>query len=201
VNWLDFSSRFTPHGATELACGLVPPAVLFSGFIVNGRALLKKNRWELILLLLLFLLAMIPTAGVFRWSFRWLPFLHLVLALCAAEALASFSQKQKRFAAFLLFLFLILIVIIALIAKTGGEHLFPLAWIFLGLALGWLLVESLQLNFVRQSAPAAVVFTALLSTYICILPDFGLSKENLAQSLLVRQPLTARTICTECYAA
>src|SRR5438105_8825699 len=100
VNWLDFSSRFTPHGATELACGLVPPAVLFSGFIVNARALLKKFRWELILLLLLFFLAMIPTAGVFRWSFGCLPLLRLVLALCAAEALASFSPKQKRFAAF-----------------------------------------------------------------------------------------------------
>ena len=199
VNWLDFSSRFTPHGATELACGLVPPAVLFSGFIVNGRALLKKNRWELILLLLLFLLAMIPTAGVFRWSFRWLPFLHLVLALCAAEALASFSQKQKRFAAFLLFLFLILIVIIALIAKTGGEHLFPLAWIFLGLALGWLLVESLQLNFLREWAPAAVVFAALLATYICIPPNSGVPKYNLAQSLLERQPLDPQRLYLSVY--
>src|SRR5437588_7682695 len=163
VNWLDFSSRFTRHGATELACGLVPPAVLLSGFIVSPRALFKKFRWELTLLLLLFFLAMIPTAGVFRWSFRWLPLLHLVLALCAAEALASFSPKQKRFAAFFLFLFLILFLIIAWIAKTGGEHLFPLAWIFLGLALGWLLAESLQLNFLREWAPAAVVFAALLA--------------------------------------
>ena len=45
---------------------------------------------------------MVPTAGVFRWSFRWLPLFHLVLALCTAEALTSFSQKQRRFAAFLL---------------------------------------------------------------------------------------------------
>ena len=30
---------------------------------------------------------MTPTAGMFRWSFRWLPFFHLVLAICAAEAL------------------------------------------------------------------------------------------------------------------
>jgi hypothetical protein len=199
VNWLDFSSRFTPHGATELACGLVPPAVLFSGFIANGRPFLKKNRWELILLLLLFLLAMIPTAGVFRWSFRWLPLLHLVLALCAAEALASFSQKQKRFAAFLLFLFLILIVIIALIAQTGGEHLFSLAWIFLGLALGWLLAESLRLNFLCEWAPAAVVFAALLATYICIPPNSGVPKYNLAQSLLEPQPLDPQRLYLSVY--
>ena len=199
VNWLDFSSRFTPHGATELACGLIPPAVLLSGLIVNPRTLFKKFRWELILLLLLFFLAMIPTAGVFRWSFRWLPLLHLVLALCAAEALASFSQKQKRFAAFLLFLFLILILIIAWLAKTGGEHLFPLAWIFLGLALGWLLVESLQLIFLREWAPAAVVFAALLATYICIPSNSGVPKYNLAQSLLEPQPLDPHRLYLSVY--
>src|SRR5207253_9913519 len=144
VKWPDFSTRYLPHAATELACGLVAPAALIAGFIWRPRLVIRRMKWELLLLLFLLVLCMLPSAGVFRWSFRWLPFLHLVLALCAAEALASFSQKQKRFAAFLLFLFLILIVIIALIAKTGGEHLFPLAWIFLGLALGWLLVESLD---------------------------------------------------------
>jgi hypothetical protein len=198
VNWLDFSSRFTPHGATELACGLVPPAILLSGLIVNARALLKKFRWELILLFLLFFLAMIPTAGVFRWSFRWLPLLHLVLALCAAEALASFSPKQKRFAAFLLFLFLILFLIIAWIAKTGGEHLFPVTWIFLGLALGWLLVESLQLHL-REWAPAAVVFAALLATYIWIPPNSGVPKYNFAQSLLRPQPLDRHRLYLSIY--
>ena len=199
VNWLGFSSRFTPHGATELACGLAPPAILLSGLIVNPRALLKKFRWELILLLVLFFLAMVPTAGVFRWSFRWLPLLHLVLALCAAEVLASFSPKHKRFAAFLLFLFLILFLIIAWIAKTGGEHLFSLAWIFLGLALGWLLVESLQPNFLREWAPAAVVFAALLATYICIPPNSGVPKYNLAQSLLEPQPLDPHRLYLSVY--
>src|SRR6266850_3989422 len=38
VNWSNFLSRSVPHGATELACGLVPPAALLTGFIVNGRA-------------------------------------------------------------------------------------------------------------------------------------------------------------------
>src|SRR6266853_297768 len=152
VKWLDFSSRFTPHGATELACGLIPPAVLLSGLIVSPRTLFKKFRWELILLLLLFFLAMIPTAGVFRWSFRWLPLLHLVLALCAAEALASFSPKQRRFAAFLMLLLVIMLIIGSLFLRTSGEHLFPLAWIFLALALGWMLIESLRLNFLCERA-------------------------------------------------
>jgi hypothetical protein len=199
VNWSNFSSRFVPHGATELACGLVPPVALLTGFIVNGRALLKKIRWEMALLLVLFILAMIPTAGVFRWSFRWLPLLHLVLALCAAKALALFSQKQKRLAAFLLFLFLILILIITLIAKTGGEHLFPLAWIFLSLALIWLVIESLQLDFLREWAPAAVTFVALLATYLCIPPNSGVPKYNFAQSLLEPQPLDPQRLYLSVY--
>lgn len=199
MNWLDFSSRFTPHGATELACGLVPPAVLLSGFILNPRGLLKKFRWELILLLLLFFLAMIPTAGVFRWSFRWLPLLHLVLALCAAEALALFSQKQRLFAAFLMLLLVIMLIIGSLFLQTKGEHLFPLAWIFIGLALGWLLVESLQLNILREWVPAAVVFAALLATYIYIPPNSGVPKYNLAQSLLEPQPLDPHRLYLSVY--
>jgi hypothetical protein len=199
VNWPNFSTRFVPHGATELACGLVPPAALLAGFFSNGRALLKRIRWEMALLLALFILAMLPTAGVFRWSFRWLPLLHLVLALCAAEALASFSQKQKRLAAFFLFLFLLLILILSLISKHDGEHLFPLAWIFLGLALVWFVIESLQFNYLRAWAPAAVVFAALLATYLCIPPNSGVPKYNLAQSLLEPQPLDPQRLYLSVY--
>ena len=199
VNWLSFSPRFMPHGATELACGLIPPVALLSGFIVNGRALLKKIRWELALLLPLFFLAMLPTAGVFRWSFRWLPLLHLVLAVCAAEAFASFSQKQRRFSAFLMLLLIIILIIGALVLRTGGEHLFPLAWIFLGLALVWFVIELLQFNFLRAWAPAAIVFAALLATYLFIPLNSGVPKYNLAQSLLEPQPLDPQRLYLSIY--
>src|SRR5437588_4941165 len=199
VNWLNFSSRFMSHGTTELACGLIPPVALLSGFIVNGRALLKKIRWELALLLLLFFLAMVPTAGVFRWSFRWLPLLHLVLAVCAAEAFASFSQKQRRFSAFLMVLLIMMLIIGALVLRTGGEHLFPLAWIFLGLALVWIVIESFQSISPREWAPAAVVLGALFATYICIPPNSGVPKYNLAQSLLEPQPLDPQRLYLSVY--
>src|SRR5947208_3370207 len=70
VDWSNFSSRFVPHGAAELACGLVPPIALLTGVFLNGRALRKKIRCEMALLFVVFILAMIHTAGVFRWSFR-----------------------------------------------------------------------------------------------------------------------------------
>src|SRR5213593_3411799 len=87
VNWTDFSSRNLTHTATELTCGLVAPAALIAGLLWRGRVLVKQIKWELLLLLLVLLLCMIPTAGLFRWSFRWLPFFYLVLAICAAEEL------------------------------------------------------------------------------------------------------------------
>jgi hypothetical protein len=98
VNWADFSSRLMPHTATELACGLVPPVVLIAGLVILRRALFRRIGWELGLLLVALILSMLPTANVFRWSFRWLPLVHLVLALCAAETLQLFWQSGARFA-------------------------------------------------------------------------------------------------------
>ena len=187
VNWSNFSTKLEPHRAAELACGLIAPAALLAGLIVNSRALLKKIGWELALLLVVFILAMVPTAGVFRWSFRWLPLFHLVLALCAAEALASFSQKQRRFAAFLLLILLLLLI--SIVAKTGGEHLFPLAWIYLGLALVWLIVESTEFDLVREWTPTAITFIALLATYFCIPTNCGVPKVQPCP-ILVRIPPT-----------
>ena len=86
AGWSQFEAG-AAHAATELACGLVAPAALIAGFIWRPRMLARRMKWELVLLLLLLMLSMVPTAGVFRWSFRWLPFFHLVLAICAADVL------------------------------------------------------------------------------------------------------------------
>jgi hypothetical protein len=97
VLWSDFSSRLMPHTANELTCGLVPPIALIAGLIGLRRALIRRIGWELGLLVVALVLCMLPTAGVFRWSFRWLPLVHVVLALCAAEALQLFGQSRWPF--------------------------------------------------------------------------------------------------------
>ncbi|HEX4631552.1 MAG TPA: hypothetical protein VH188_11370 [Chthoniobacterales bacterium] len=97
VLWSDFSSRLMPHTANELTCGVVPPVALIAGLIGLRRVLIRRIGWELGLLLIALILCMLPTAGVFRWSFRWLPLVHLVLALCAAEALQLFGQSRAIF--------------------------------------------------------------------------------------------------------
>ncbi|PYI78712.1 MAG: hypothetical protein DMF04_02255, partial [Verrucomicrobia bacterium] len=188
-----------PHGATELACGLVPPAALLAGFVANARALWKRIRWELVLLSLIFILAMIPTAGVFRWSFRWLPLFHLVLALCAAEASALFSAKQRRFAAALMLVLMLVFIIASFLLRTAGDQLFPLAWFYLGLVFAWAVIESLPSNFLHEWTPAAVTFAALLATYLCLSTNCGVPKYNLAQSLLKPQPLDPQRLYFSVY--
>lgn len=98
VNWVDFSSRLMPHGATELASGLVPPVALVAGLIALRGRLVRRISWDLGLLLVALVLCMLPTAGFFRWSFRWLPLVHVVLALCAAESLQLLGESRMRLA-------------------------------------------------------------------------------------------------------
>ncbi len=193
VNWADFSNRYLPHTATELACGLVAPAALIGGIFSRGRTLIRQINWELALLLLVLLLSMLPMAGLFRWSFRWLPFSHLILAICAAEALRSFQNSRKPWSAIpaiTAFILVILTVVAILIFRAGGQYAFPLVWIFVGLAALWFLLEFLLPDSgFRQCAPAMTTFCALLATYLCIPTNGGVPTYNFSQNLLKPEPL------------
>jgi hypothetical protein len=193
VNWTDFSSRLMPHRATELAGGLVAPSALIAGFVWRGRTLVTKIGWELILLLVVLLLSMLPTAGLFRWSFRWLPFFHLVLAICAAEVLQSFQVSRKPESATPAAAALVLVILTAVaisIFHTGGQYAFPLVWIVIGLAALWFLLEFLLPDSgFRQCVPAMTTFCALLATYLCIPTNGGVPRYNFSQDLLKPEPL------------
>jgi hypothetical protein len=214
VNWADFSTRYLPHTATELSCGLVPPAALLAGLIIGGRELVRRIRSQLFLLFLVLGLAMLPTAGVFRWSFRWLPFFYLILALCAAEALRFLQDSLKpgsmdpasRFVRLrtnpgaLAVALLVLIAVLMSILHAGGQYAFPLTWIFLGLAGLWYFFDVFVRNSgVREWTPAAVTFGALLATYLCIPPNGGVPKYDLAQKLLESAPLDPHRLYLSIY--
>ena len=210
VNWVEFGSRYLPHTGTELACGLVAPAALIAGFIWRGRMLVLRLKWELALLVLVLVLAMMPTAGLFRWSFRWLPFFHLILAICAAEALevwrgTSGAECSLRWPASVtpatMAIALVVLTAIAMsVLRTAGPYAFPLTWIFLGLATLWCLLEFiLRHSAFRDWAPVSVTFGALLATYLCIPPNCGVPKYNLSQELLKPSPLDARRLYLSIY--
>ncbi|PYJ28277.1 MAG: hypothetical protein DME90_08250 [Verrucomicrobia bacterium] len=135
VNWADFSSRYLPRTATELASGLVAPAAVIAGFFWRGRLLLRRIKWELVLLFLVLLLCMMPTTGLFRWSFRWLPFFHLVLAICAGEALHLRPGSPTPATAALGLV--VLTAFAMFILHASGTYGFPLTWILIGLAGIW----------------------------------------------------------------
>ena len=197
VNWADFGTHYLPHTGTELACGLVAPSALIAGFAWRPRFIVRQIKWELLLLLVLLALCMFPTAGLFRWSFRWLPFFHLVLAICAAEVLRLRPGSPMASAAMLL---LIVTVIAMSILKTGGADPMLLTWIYLSVAALWMLLEMrFPPGALRAWAHAVVTFVILLTTYLCIPPNCGVPKFNLSQQLLDPAPLDPHRLYLSIY--
>lgn len=199
VSWADFSTRYLPHTATELTNGLVAPAALIAGILWRPRMLVRRLKWEILLLLLVLLLCMIPTAGVFRWSFRWLPLFHLVLALCAAEILQHRPGKRTASAAVLL---LIAVIVPMAIFQTQGEYGVELMLIYFQIAVVWALAEWFIGGERLQSwAPVVVTFALFLATYFCIPPNCGVPKYNLGQNLLKPGPLDPQRLYLSIYSA
>ena len=197
VNWTDFSSRSRPHMAVELACGMVAPVALMAGLVWRSRQLVRQIKWELVLLLIVLLVCMIPTAGLFRWSFRWLPFFHLVLAICAAEVLQLRPGSTTPATAALALV--VFTGVAGLIFHTNGSYAFPLTWIFFGLASVWVCSSFLLRCDVRVWIPAAITFCALLATYVCIPTNCGVPRYNFSQQLLKPEPLDPQRLYLSVY--
>ena len=197
VNWADFSARYLPHSATELTCGAAAPAALIAGFIWRPRMLIRRMKWELVLLLVVLLLAMIPTAGVFRWSFRWLPLFHLVLALCAAEVL---NLRPNSPTGSTTVLALIVVTIPMSIFGLAGDYGPTITWAYFQIAVVWALYELFlpRMKF-RDWAPTVATFVILLATYFSIPPNCGVPKYNLSQELLNSEPLDPQRLYLSIY--
>ncbi|HEX3421536.1 MAG TPA: hypothetical protein VHT01_09910 [Candidatus Udaeobacter sp.] len=198
ANWIDFSSRGRPHAAAELACGLVAPAAFITGLVRYGGQFVRRIKWELVLLLVVLLLCMIPTAGLFRWSFRWLPLFHLVFAICAAEAL-----RLKPGSAILATVALGLVVLTSvagLIFHTTGSYAFPFIWIFLGLASVWIcLAFLLRGSYFQSWVSVAITLCALLATYVGVPTNCGVPRYNFSQELLKPVPLDPQRLYLSVY--
>jgi hypothetical protein len=200
VNWADFSTRSLPHTAAEMACGLVAPVALLAGLIRFGRSLARPIKWELALLVLVLAISMLPSANVFRWSFRWLPFLHLLLALCAAEALRMWHGVPGNRA--LAGIGAVALAIVAsMLFRTQGTYAFPFVWILLTIVVGWAVLENFRLPRSRAWAPAIVTFVSLLATFWWIPPNCGVPKYHLDQALTSPAPLDPQRLYLSIYPA
>ena len=190
VNWADFSTRYVPHSATELACGLIAPVGLLAGLITRTERLVRRIKWDLVLLLIVLTFSMLPMVGPFRWSFRWLPMVHLVLAVCAAEALRENDLEDRRARGLAVLLSVGLISVAMAIWRTSGSYAFPVTWIFLAIAAVYAAAEFfLGDRLFGKWMPPALTFAALLATYLCIPPNCGVPKYNFSQELTKPEPL------------
>jgi hypothetical protein len=160
--------------------------------------LVRQIKWELILLLIVLLLCMIPTAGLFRWSFRWLPFFHLVLAICAAEV--HQTRLPSSMAAITALVLVASMGVVGLIFHTTGSYAWPLSWILIGLAVVWLCLELLlRSSEFHWWAPAAITVCALLATYLCVPTNCGVPRYNFSQELLKPAPLDPQRLYLSVY--
>lgn len=81
--WIRFLDR-SPHAAVELLGCFVPLIALIAACFTRGRELLRRHGPELGLGGGALLLAMLPSQAPLRWSFHWLPLVHLVVAIVGA---------------------------------------------------------------------------------------------------------------------
>ena len=95
--WLDFAGRPWARPAIEFTGSLVPvaaAAAMLARWRVGVTKLSATLRWDFLFALFVLILCMLPSAGVFRWSFRWLPLFHLAFALAGAEALRWWRETK-----------------------------------------------------------------------------------------------------------
>ncbi|MBA2586643.1 MAG: hypothetical protein H0U99_09185, partial [Chthoniobacterales bacterium] len=208
VKWADFSNRMTPHAATEMACGFAAPVILLHAFLARGRSLLRHLRWEFALLAIVILLSTLPTTNVFRWSFRWLPFVHLVLVISAAESVRYIAAERKIGSGYqsigsVGFLAAIAGAIAMLLVGAGGVYLWPLTAMMIGLGAIWFAVDCLLQgdSVFRAWTPCAITFAAFVATYLCVPPNCGVPRYNLDSKLNAIEPLDPQRLYLSLYPA
>ncbi|CAA9238339.1 MAG: hypothetical protein AVDCRST_MAG42-1547 [uncultured Chthoniobacterales bacterium] len=181
VEWRRFEEQISAHPALELACGFAPAVVLLIAVVMLRARFFARNAWLLGLLGFALAVCMLPGAGLFRFSFRWLPLVHLVLALAAGAALEQWlaairstrvwGRHNLGFWALLMLVAIVLAMLIAGQSTSVDTTALPL-WL-LALASIWWAVDGTfsGQSLARQWTAAGVTFAALLMTYI----DMGTS--------------------------
>ena len=147
AEWEVFAGAL-PHPAVELLGAFVPLAALVAA---ARRDFVRRYLPELMLLILLVVLMLLPSAGPFRWSFRWLPLFHLLLAILGAVALERRAAKAA----------LALVAVTAVAAIAFGrepEATLLHAAILAALCVIWLFVD-------HAAMPAAVTAAMILLTF------------------------------------
>lgn len=192
--WKSFYADM-PHLPLELANGMAPVVMLAVGLALAPRPWQRDWPWLLGLLALLAGIASLPSAGVFRWSFRWLPLFHLVLALTAAEAwqaadaFTSSRRLRWRHAGGLVAVALGAgyLVLRGWSLPIFDRHMLDLAVI----AAAWAVIgiTSAARPAVTACLPVAVTAAAILSLFLRVPPNLAVPVFPFDESFLDAAPL------------
>src|SRR5581483_7049369 len=123
-----------PHSAVELAGGLVPIAGLVAASAARRWRLFRDQRGELSLRLFVLILTLQPSVGIFRWPFRWLPFVHLPLAIVGLNVLDRLEATRPG-----IWCALVIVVALGLAALVDLQPAVTLRYggVLLALAILW----------------------------------------------------------------
>ena len=193
------------HLPLELANGMAPLAMLAVGLALAPRPWRRDWLWLCGLLGLLGVISTLPSAGVFRWSFRWLPLFHLLFGIVAAEvwqaseAITSKRTYSLRHASGL--------SAVALgtgyLALCGWSipsfdlHMLDLAFIAVAwAALGIVLAAR---PTITAWLPTAVTTAALLSLFLRVPPNLAVPVFPFDESFLDAAPLDSSRLHMSLY--
>ncbi len=171
------------HAAMELANGLVPTAMLLTVLLAFHRRAVAPGGWALLLAGLGLALACLPSIGMFRWSFRWLPLFHIALALAAAHWLAArHAGTEPAAPGWARWPFLArwagnpgAWAAIAVVLVGASQLWFPVfspvvPIAYVGLMVAWTLIEDRlpRTHPGRRWAPAGITLAVLIVTYTMV---------------------------------
>jgi hypothetical protein len=168
--WPDFAALPVRRYGIELAGGLVPLALLAASFARAGwRAVLRRCGWELALTAIVLALCMLPSPGIFRWSFRWLPLLAVALSLAAVRSVDPAENQDRRWLSQNAGVWATVLVIIVWLG-TCLENDVPTKASLVGggtlvLALAWAAGEKWLTTPPGRWLPAAAAVFSLLLVY------------------------------------
>ena len=127
------------HMGVELAGSLAALAAIVALVVHVHRSFIREHALELVLLAATIVLLLVPGVGVFRWSFRWLPLTHLVIALCGARALERMRARHSAFASLAL---LVVAAVVAVVLDENRAQTMMLAALLAGVIAIWAWSDS-----------------------------------------------------------